>query len=100
MANEVQHIANNGVWMHEVPLLDPEQTETISDTLLPSVQRYGDTTSGDALDNEIDNPWPYPTFSSVIALEVGDRIPRMLGYNEDEEGKSPGHIFKHSIWMH
>ena len=56
MANEVQHITNNGVRMHEVPLLDPEQTEKISDTLLLSVQRYGDTTSEDALDNEIDNP--------------------------------------------
>ena len=79
--------------MHEVPLLDPGQTETIFDGALPPpVQRHGDTVSGDVLDNEIDNAWPSPMFSPVNILEAGNRIPHMPDDNREEEGKSPGHM--------
>ena len=101
MAHEVQFIANNGVWMHEVSLQDPEQTETISDgALLPPFQRYEATVSRGASDDEINDAWSLPTSSSVIALRTGDRIPHMHDHNGEEEGKSPGHTCKHSIWMH
>ena len=93
MAHEVHYVASNGVWMHEASLLDPEQVETISNgVLLPSGQRYGDTISRDALDNEIDNAWPSPKSSADIILKARDCISRMSDYNEREEGKSPDHI--------
>jgi hypothetical protein len=100
MVHEVQFLANNGVWMHEVPLHHPEQTETVSDgALLPLVQWYGDTVSRDAPHDEINNAWSPPTSSSVIALGTGERIPHMHDHNGEEESKSPGHTWKHSIWM-
>src|SRR5436305_3636191 len=101
MAPEVQFIANNGICMHEVPLQDPEQTETIfNGALLPPVQWYRDTVSRDAPREEISNTWPPPTSSSVIALGTGDRILHMHDHNGEEECKSPGHAWKHSVWIH
>lgn len=85
MAHEIQFIADNGVWMHEVP---PEDPETMSDgTLLPPIQRHGDTVSRDAPDGEISNAWSPLMSFSAMAFGVGDRFSHIPDYSEGEEGK-------------